>query len=220
MINDSTRTRRPGALLVAGLVIGAVSTACSPAQAPSAAHRSATYVAEMPTGTGTQVTMAITVSGDKIAAYETNGVDDDAWFFGTKHDGTTRLFSVFHDTMTASFDGSHVTGTLAMNEPGSVNHAFIAQPVSAPAGLFTADLGNARATWVVHPGHPTVGVMNNSAPGDHKLTDQLASDQEQFQDVVRQMRLERNMVPAPPIVHRQPDDRDARPGRSCGARHR
>jgi hypothetical protein len=88
---------------------------------------------------------------------------------------------------------------MVMNEADSTPRAFIAEQVAAPGGLYTADLGDARASWVVRPGRATVGVMNNSAPGDHKVTDQIAADQQEFQDMVRRMRLDRNMVPAPPM---------------------
>ncbi len=204
--------RGPGAWLLAVSVTAAIgaATACSNGVGPSATTAApampaaATYVADMPGADGKAVTLAITVTGGEVAAYQTNGVDDDAWFFGTQKDGVMSLKSMFHDNLTASFDGNRVNGTLAMNEVGAAPHRFAAEPVVAPAGLYTADLGDARASWVVRPGHPTVGVMNNSAPGDHKVTDQIAADQQQFQDTVRQMRLERNMVPAPPM---SPDTR-------------
>ncbi|GLP80941.1 hypothetical protein [Mycobacterium antarcticum] len=199
--------RGPRAWLLAASVTAAIGvvTACShdatttAATPPPAMPASATYVADMAGAGGQTVTLAITVAGDEVAAYETNGVDDDTWFFGTQINGVMKLTSTFHDDLTASFDGTKVTGTLAMNEAGGAPHAFAASPVAAPAGLYTADLGDARASWVVRLGHPTVGVMNNSAPGDHKVTDQIAADQREFQDSLRDMRIARNMVPAPPI---------------------
>lgn len=66
--------------------------------------------------------------------------------------------------------------------------------------MYTAAQGNSRATWVVRPDRTMVGVMDNSAPGDHKVTDAIAAQDQQFKDKVRQMRLDRKMQPAPPMT--------------------
>lgn len=199
-------------ILVAGAVItlGALS-ACStaPTQAPIASQsnsaavampRTADFIADLPAQNGDTMTMAVAVSGDHVAAYATHGSNSDAWFFGTQHDGTMTLTSMYGDDLTASYDGGQLTGELTMNEADVVPQRFTAKSVTAPAGMYTADLGNSRASWIVRPDHTMVGVMDNSAPGDHKVTDAIANNNQQFKDRVRQMRLDRQMQQAPSMT--------------------
>jgi hypothetical protein len=78
---------------------------------------------------------------------------------------------MYADEVKASFDGSNINGEMAMNEEGATVQKFAATRVEAPAGMYPAARGNSRATWIVRPNNTTVGVMDNSAPGDHKVTD-------------------------------------------------
>jgi hypothetical protein len=78
---------------------------------------------------------------------------------------------------------------------------FAASSVAAPAGLYTATHDTARATWVVRPDHTMTGVMDNSAPGDHKVTDAIMAREQAFRDRVRQMRQDRPLQPAPPMTY-------------------
>jgi len=66
--------------------------------------------------------------------------------------------SKFHDTLAASFNGSDVTGDLTMN---GTKYAFTAAAVAAPAGMYTADLDGARASWIVRPDGSVTGVQFN-----------------------------------------------------------
>lgn len=59
----------------------------------------------------------------------------------------------------------------------------------------------ARASYVVRPDRTITGVMDNSAPGDHKVTDAVAMQQQQYRDQVRQMRLDQQMQQAPPMQY-------------------
>ena len=45
-----------------------------------------------------------------------------------------------------------------------------------------------------------IGVMDNSAPGDHKVTDAIAEQEMAFQDWIRQMRIDRQSHRAMPPV--------------------
>ena len=110
------------------------------------------------------------------------------------------LTSSFADHLTASYDGSKIDGELVMNEQGAAPQRFAAARVEAPAGIYTAAHGNSRATWVARPDRTLVGVMDNSAPGDHKVTDAIAAEDQQFKDKVRQMRLGQQMQQAPPMT--------------------
>ncbi len=206
---------RTGTLVLSVGAILAVSTltACSsnkpettatiPATSVAAAMPAqATFIADMPSAPGAPMTtMAITVEGDKVVAYATNGTNDDAYFIGTQEDGRIDLDSMYADHLTASFDGQKVSGVIVMNENGAAPEKFAASPVAAPAGIYTATHGTSRASWVVRPDHTMIGVMDNSAPGNHKVTDAIAAENQQFKDSVRQLRLERQMQPAPLMTY-------------------
>lgn len=176
--------------------------ASSPSSSVPAMPAAANFIADMPAdnGSSTMTTMAIAVEGDKVVAFATNGINDAAYFIGTQKDGRMDLTSTFADHLTASYDGSKVDGELVMNENGAAPQKFEAARVEEPAGMYTAAHANSRATWVVRPDRTMVGVMDNSAPGDHKVTDAIAAQDQQFKDKVRQMRLERKMQPAPPMT--------------------
>lgn len=176
--------------------------ASAPGTSVTAMPAAANFIADMPAdkGSTTMTTMAIAVEGDKVVAYATNGTNNEAYFMGTQKDGRMDLTSTFADRLTASYDGSKVDGELVMNEVGAAPVKFAAARVEEPAGMYTAAQGNSRATWVVRPDRTMVGVMDNSAPGDHKVTDAIAAQDQQFKDKVRQMRLDRKMQPAPPMT--------------------
>ena len=213
-MNVNWIARRTGVLdLGAGAMIAASSlTACSShvtenpvASAPTssvlAMPAAANFIADMPAGGGSAMTtMAVTVEGDNVVAYTTNGTNDEAYFFGTQKGGRMDLTSMYADHLTASYDGATIGGELTMNENGATAQKFTASRVAAPAGLYTAAEGNHRATWVVRPDRSTVGVMDNSAPGDHKVTDAINTQDKQFMDSVRQMRLNRQMQQAPKMT--------------------
>jgi hypothetical protein len=162
---------------------------------------SATFIADMPEKDGTTMTMAIAVEGEKVVAYMTNGSNDEAYFVGTQKDGRMDLMSMYGDDVKASFDGKSVGGTVTMNETGSAPVKFAARAVSAPAGIYTAAHDNVRATWVVRPDHTMTGVMDNHAPGDHKVTDAIMLRDQAFKNQVRQMRANRQLQQAPPMSY-------------------
>ncbi len=200
-----------GALALAASAVIALGTltACSsgtpqtPATSAAAAMPAqATFIADMPAAPGAPVTtMAITVDGDRVVAYATNGTNSEAYFFGMQKDGQMDLDSMYADHLKATFDGEKVSGVILMNENGASPEKFAASPVVAPAGIYTAVHGDTRASWVVRPDRTMVGVMDNSAPGDHKVTDAIAAQDQQFKERVRQMRLDRQMQPAPQMAH-------------------
>ncbi len=165
----------------------------------TAMPESANFIAEMPAPDGSTVTMAIAVEGENVVAYETNGTSDEAYFFGTQKDGQMELMSMYSDEVKASFDGTNISGEMMMNTQGATPQKFTASRVQAPAGIYTATHGSARATWVVRANSTTVGVMDNSAPGDHKVTDAQMAREQEFKDRVRQMRLDRQMQQAPQL---------------------
>lgn len=138
---------------------------------------------------------------EKVVAYATNGTTDEAYFFGTQKDGHMDLMSMYGDDLEASFDGKSISGKVTMNETGAAPAKFAAAMVAAPAGIYTAAHDNSRATWVVRPDHSITGVMDNSAPGDHKVTDAIMTHDQAFKDRVRQMRQNRQLQQAPPMTY-------------------
>ncbi|MCB0940482.1 MAG: hypothetical protein KDB72_09615 [Mycobacterium sp.] len=158
----------------------------------------ATYIADMTADSAVAMTLAVTVDGDRVVAYGTNGSDEEAWFFGTQRGGRIDLTSMYADRIQATYDGSMLRGTLMMNGDESPQ-AFAAAAAAAPAGIYTATMDGARASWVVRPDRTITGVMDNSAPGDHKVSDAQAAASRQYQERVRQMRLDQQMQQAPPM---------------------
>jgi len=200
-MNTQMRALTKGAGAIVALGVIAVSSGGTAQGAPAAPATvpmppEATYIADTAEDNVAPMTMAVTVEGDMVTAYATNGSDEQAWFFGTQKDGEVDMTSAYADHIQGSYDGSQLRGTLTMND-GSKPHTFAARSAAAPAGIYTATMGPERATWVVRANRTMTGVMDNSAPGDHKVTDQLAAADQQFKDQVRQMRLAQQMQQAP-----------------------
>jgi hypothetical protein len=201
-----TRARVAGTFAV--IALGTL-TACSSGSQQAASSTStaapmpssATFIADVPESNGQTMTMAITVEGEKVVAYATNGTNDEAYFFGSQKDGQMDLMSMYGDNLKGSFDGGKLNGEVTMNEPNVSPVKFAASSVPAPAGLYTAAHDTARATWVVRPDHTMAGVMDNSAPGDHKVTDAIMARDQAFKDKVRQMRLGRQLQQAPQMTY-------------------
>jgi hypothetical protein len=193
-----------GAVIALGVL-----TACSGGttqQTPTASTAvtqpaSATYIADMPATGPESMTMAITVEGDKVIAYATNGTDDEAYFIGAQKEGRMDLMSMYGDSLTASFDGTGMTGEIEMNETDSKPVKFAAASVAAPAGLYAAKHGDARATWVVRPDRTMTGMMDTRAPGHLTVADARRANDQAFKDSVRKMRLDRQMSPAPRMAY-------------------
>ena len=147
---------------------------------------SARYMADTEAD-GRKMTVGISVDGDKVTAYACNGVDDEAWFFGNQADGSIDITSKFRDTLNASFDGTDVRGDLTMN---GVTYDFTAAPVSAPAGMYTADLDGVRASWIVRPDGSVIGVQFNGGVSgrDFEQAELQQLNAAQFQAQVRNKR--------------------------------
>ena len=188
-------------VMVAGLVVLGTLSACSggssteassssspsPSSAPAPSPKAATYVADMEAD-GKKMTIGISVDGDQIAAYACNGVDDEAWFFGTQSDGKVDVTNKFRDTLAASFAGSDLTGTVVMN---GTNYTFTAAAVADPAGVYTVDLDGIRSSWIVRPDGSVTGVQfNGGITGrDFEQAELQQLNTAQFQAQVRNKRV-------------------------------
>ena len=74
---------------------------------------------------------------------------------------------------------------------GAVVFAFVTVCANYPAQTVSASAESV--------GQP-IGVLDNSAPGDHKVTDAIAEQEMAFQDWIRQMRIDRQSHRAMPPV--------------------
>ena len=131
------------------------------------------------------MTIGIAVEGNDIAAYACNGVDDEAWFFGTQNTGSIDITGKFRDTLKASFDGKDVVGDLTMN---GVPFRFTAAKVPDPAGMYTAELDGVRSSWVVRPDGSATGVQITGAASTLDQADIERLKDQQFRDEVRNKR--------------------------------
>ena len=181
---SSTQPKTPEASAPSASSAPTSAAAATPAPFPASAR----YMADMQAADGKKMAIGISVDGDQIAAYACNGVDDEAWFFGKQSAGTIAIDSKFRDNLTASFNGADLTGDLTMN---GTTYAFTAQPVSAPAGMYTASLDGTRASWIVRPDGSVTGVQfNGGVTGrDFEQAELQQLDAAQFQAQVRSKRI-------------------------------
>ena len=194
------RHKRLTVFAAAGAVIAATALGASSATA-LAMPQSGTFVADMAEPDGNTMALGIAVEGEMVTAYATDGTSDEAVFMGTQSNGTMTLISPYQDQLTATFDGNAINGTITMNEPNAQPHNFSASLVSAPAGIYTVAAGDSRTTWVVRPNQTMVGMMMPNSKRDREVIDQINAEQQEFKDKVRQMRLERQMQPAPQMTY-------------------
>jgi len=194
------------ALIIGATAVVALGTGCSGGSGsqeatgtttPAASTRAATafpasarYIADMPMTGGGTMTLGIAVDGAKVVAYACDGSSDEAWFFGTQSDGKLDITGKFRDNLEASYDGKDVAGDLTMN---GVNYSFSAPQVADPAGMYTAELDGARASWVVRPDDSQTGVQFGGIPGisgrDFEQAELQQLKDQQFRDRVRNRRI-------------------------------
>lgn len=172
------------------------STTAAPTSSASAAAaqpfpQAARYIADMPMADGGTMTLGVAVSGEKVVAYACDGSKDEAWFFGTQDDGALDITGKFKDTLAAEYNGSDVVGDLTMN---GVTYAFSAPQVADPAGMYTAELGGVRASWVVRPDDTATGVQFTPKDDDKTVFDLQG---EEFRERVRNAR---QLAPAPQLT--------------------
>jgi hypothetical protein len=144
--------------------------------------QAARYIADMPMADGGTMTLGVAVSGEKVVAYACDGSKDEAWFFGTQDDGELDITGKFQDTLAADYNGSDVVGDLTMN---GVTYTFSAPQVADPAGMYTAELGGVRASWVVRPDATATGVQFTPRDDDQTVFDLQG---QAFRDRVRNQR--------------------------------
>ena len=137
-----TKYTRAALVVGAGAVI-ALGMLTAPTSTAAPMPPSATFITDVPEANGATMTMAVTVDGDNVVAYATNGTNDEAYFFGTKKDGQMDLMSMYGDNLNASFDGTTLTGAVTMNETDATPMKFAASAVNSRA---------TRSSWAGTPG--------------------------------------------------------------------
>jgi hypothetical protein len=184
---------RRAVVIGAGAVVAfGTLTACS-AENQAKPHQSAesvSYVADVAGSDGKTVTIGLAIKGDDVAAYVCDGATDEAWFFGTEKGGTLDLSGKFGDHLTASLDGTKVDGTLTMND---TRYHFAASAAPAPAGVYTAVVHGARASWIVRPNHTATGVLSANSKRDREVIDQINAQQADFKAQVKARRIARQL---------------------------
>jgi hypothetical protein len=157
----------------------------------------ATFITEMPTKDGQPpMVLAVSVDGDRVVAYACNNSNDEAWFFGTQNGGSMELTSRYLDKLQAKFDGGTLNATLELNSAKNDIYMSAMQSAPAPAGIYTATAGSARASWIVLPDNKVVGVLSANSKNDREVIDQINAQQAAFKEKVRQARLNRQLQQA------------------------
>lgn len=157
---------------------------------------SARFMADMAAADGKTMTIGISVDGPEVAAYACNGTDDEAWFFGKQADGAIDLKSRFRDTLAADFNGTDLDGEVTMN---GVEYTFTAASVSGVTGMYTAESGGTRASWVVRPDGSATGVQFSGFIQGDRDYDPFNLDELSDFDVRNDVRPTRKLAPAGPI---------------------
>ncbi|MFC6011927.1 hypothetical protein [Nocardia lasii] len=152
----------------AAVTPGAVaSTDQSAAPAPDFPE-TADYVGTIGLASGGTMTVSITVEGDRAVAYACDGAKVESWSQGSAEGGALRLTGKNDATLEGRLEGQAVQGTLAI---GAKQWAFTAEPVQAPAGLYTYESDGVRQSWIVDDGGQVTGVQRaangttSAAPG-------------------------------------------------------
>ncbi|MEU0506856.1 hypothetical protein [Nocardia sp. NPDC005998] len=128
----------------------------TPAAAPFPAK--ADYVGKIPLASGGTVTLEITVAGDKAIAYACDGKAIESWLRGSTTNGSLQLTGKDDATLTGTFDGKSVQGTLWI---GGKQWNYTANPVQPPAGLYIYSEAGTRQSWIVDANGGVTGVQRN-----------------------------------------------------------
>ena len=121
----------------------------------------ATYVGQIPVATGT-LTLAIAVEGEDAVAYACDGSAVESWLAGDAEAGRLELEGREGARLEGEFDGATVRGILWL---GDRSWTFDAAPAEPPAGLYLANVGDVRASWIVTQDGTVTGVLRGGDGG-------------------------------------------------------
>jgi len=120
----------------------------------------ADYVGKVPTANG-EISLEITVEGDKAVAYACDGNTVESWLTGPAVNGTVSLANKDKTSrLEGRLEGAAVVGTLWIGEKKWDFSAAAAQP---PAGLYvyTDDQG-VRSSWIIDENNTVTGVQRQA----------------------------------------------------------
>jgi hypothetical protein len=118
----------------------------------------ADYVGRIPLAAGGNITVEITVAGDKAIAYACDGKTIESWLRGSATNGSLQLTGKDDARLTGAFDGKTVQGTLWI---GGKQWNYSAAPVQPPAGLYIYSAAGTRQSWIVDANGGVTGVQRN-----------------------------------------------------------
>ncbi|WP_433579003.1 hypothetical protein [Nocardia brasiliensis] len=139
-----------------------------PVQFPAKAD----YVGNVVPATGAPITLSITVEGGKAIAYACDGASVESWLQGSAVNGTLTLTGKNETRLDGRYDGTTVTGTLAL---GAKKWEFRTAAVQSPAGLYVYTEGGVRQSWIVDGNGAVTGVQR-AADGSTSPAPALAPD--------------------------------------------
>ncbi|APE34117.1 hypothetical protein BOX37_09220 [Nocardia mangyaensis] len=156
MAQDTTTSTEASAPAAAGSTPATAPTTVQNTTAATPFPARADYIGSTPLASGATLTLAITVEDGKAIAYACDGVGIESWLDGPAETGALRLTGKNAATFDGAFDGSAVTGSLAI---GDKQWTFTAAPVQAPAGLYVYEAGGVRQSWITDGAGRVTGVQ-------------------------------------------------------------
>jgi hypothetical protein len=127
-----------------------------PTPAPVVFPPKADYVGEIPTANG-NLTLEITVDGNKAIAYTCDGNAIESWLWGSAVNGVVTLASKDKtNRLDGRLEGTAVVGTLFIGEQKWDFKADAAQP---PAGLYVYEEAGVRTSWIIDSNGSVTGVQ-------------------------------------------------------------
>ena len=161
--NQIALTGRDGASLtgsISGPALFGTVTASSGQSFPFSAEQAVVHSVYAGRSSGNEVTLAVSINGDKAAAYVCNGRTAQAWLQGSVTGNHIALAGRNGASLTGSISGLAMFG--AVTVAGNQNLPFSAELAAQPAGVYRANVTiNRLATkigWAVLPDGTQVGL--------------------------------------------------------------
>ncbi|WP_337587881.1 hypothetical protein [Nocardia brasiliensis] len=150
------------------VAVAPTTVATVPVQFPAKAD----YVGSIAPATGAPITLSITVEGGRAIAYACDGASVESWLQGSAVNGTLTLTGKNEARLDGRYDGTTVTGTLAL---GAKKWEFRTAAVQSPAGLYVYTEVGVRQSWIVDSNGAVTGVQR-AADGSTSPAPALAPD--------------------------------------------
>ncbi|MGE2720933.1 hypothetical protein [Mycolicibacterium celeriflavum] len=154
-LGNVSHQEAPAAAPVAESVTASPPASAMPPPAPSFPAK-ADYVGAVPTAGG-EMTLEISVDGDRAIAYACDGDSIEVWLRGAATNGVVDLASKDGTgVLDGHLEGDAVAGLLTIGEK---SWDFTAPAVESPAGLYTYERDGVRSSWIVDADGDVTGVL-------------------------------------------------------------